>query len=225
MRTLDERGKACPLPVVEAKQAMEQEQAEEELCVIVDNEIAVQNLKKMAAHRGYGFSAEKKEERKYHVFLRRPEASAKNGGQEAEQENGTGSEPDSIVPAGTAPAKGPAPRDRRGGGIVAVISSGCMGTGDDRLGSMLMKSFLFALARQEPLPDTVLLYNGGAFLSCEGSESLEDLKLLEQAGTEILTCGTCLDFYGLKDRLAVGQVTNMYEIVEKQMQAGLVVRP
>ena len=88
-----------------------------------------------------------------------------------------------------------------------------------------MKSFVFALTQQEILPETVLLYNGGAFLSCRDSEVLEDLKKLERLGTEILTCGTCLDFYGLKEQLAVGSVTNMYEIVEKQCRAAVVLRP
>ena len=78
---------------------------------------------------------------------------------------------------------------------------------------------------QEELPATVLFYNGGAHLTCECSDSLEDLRTLEAQGVEILTCGTCLDFYGLKEQLAVGGVTNMYDIVEKQMKADLVLRP
>ena len=86
-----------------------------------------------------------------------------------------------------------------------MISSEAMGQGDDRLGKILMKSFLFALTQQDILPETVLLYNGGAFLSCEGSESLEDLKKLEELGVEILTCGTCLDFYGLKEKTGCGR--------------------
>ena len=110
-------------------------------------------------------------------------------------------------------------------GLTAVISSEAMGQGDDRLGKILMKSFLFALTQQDILPETVLLYNGGAFLSCEGSESLEDLKKLEELGVEILTCGTCLDFYGLKEKLAVGGISNMYEIVEKQCRAHTILRP
>ena len=71
----------------------------------------------------------------------------------------------------------------------------------------------------------MLLYNSGAFLSCEGSDSLEDLKLLESQGVEILTCGTCLNHYGLGEKLAVGAVTNMYEIVERMTGAKLLVRP
>ena len=100
-----------------------------------------------------------------------------------------------------------------------------MGSGDDALGAILMKSFLFALGQQDPLPSTVLFFNGGARLTTTGSASLDDLRALEAAGVEILTCGTCLDRYGLKDDLQVGGVTNMYAIVEKLTNAGTVVRP
>ena len=68
-------------------------------------------------------------------------------------------------------------------------------------------------------------YNGGAKITCEGSDSLEDLKNLESQGVEIVTCGTCLDYYGMKDKLAVGIVTNMYDIVESMNNAGKIVKP
>ena len=100
-----------------------------------------------------------------------------------------------------------------------------MGTGDDVLGKKLLKGFIFSLTQLPRLPKTILLYNGGAHLSCEGSDSLEDLKNLADAGVEILTCGTCLDFYGITDKLAVGEVTNMYVITEKLTGASVVVRP
>ena len=88
-----------------------------------------------------------------------------------------------------------------------------------------MKGFIFALTQQEHLPSAILFYNGGARLTCEDSASLEDLKNLASLGVEILTCGTCLNHYGLTDKLAVGDVTNMYVITEKQMQADLILRP
>jgi selenium metabolism protein YedF len=88
-----------------------------------------------------------------------------------------------------------------------------------------MKGFLYALSQQEELPGTILFYNGGASLTCQESPALEDLKSMEAQGVEILTCGTCLDFYGLKEKLAVGSVTNMYTIVEKLTQAEKVIRP
>ena len=100
-----------------------------------------------------------------------------------------------------------------------------MGEGDEELGHILMKGFIFALTQQDHLPSTILFYNGGARLTCEDSASLEDLKNLASLGVEILTCGTCLNHYGLTDKLAVGDVTNMYVITEKQMQADLILRP
>ena len=113
--------------------------------------------------------------------------------------------------------------DQRGNMVVAIASE-CMGHGDKELGAVLMKGFVYALAQQEELPRTILLYNGGAKLSVEGAVTVEDLKSMEARGVEILTCGTCLNFYGLQDKLAVGSVTNMYTIVEKLMQAEKVIK-
>ena len=108
---------------------------------------------------------------------------------------------------------------------VVVIASDRMGEGAEELGKTLLKAFVFSLTQQDKLPKTILLYNGGAYLTCEGSPMLEDLKALEAEGVEILTCGTCLNFYGLTEKLAVGGVTNMYVIAEKMLGAGNVVKP
>lgn len=114
--------------------------------------------------------------------------------------------------------------DARGDTVVAV-GSAVMGSGDDQLGAVLMKGFLYALSQMDRLPDTILFYNGGARLTTEGSQSLEDLRNLEAQGVKIRTCGTCLDFYRLKEKLQVGEVTNMYEIAETLAAAGKVIRP
>ena len=82
-----------------------------------------------------------------------------------------------------------------------------------------------ALTQLDELPATVLLYNGGVKLACAGSASLDDLKALAEAGVEIMSCGTCLNHYGLADQLGVGEVTNMYVIVEKQANARGIIRP
>ena len=81
------------------------------------------------------------------------------------------------------------------------------------------------MTQLDVLPKAMLFYNGGATLTAEGSDSLEDLKLLESQGVEIMTCGTCLDYYGLKEKLAVGTVTNMYSIVETMAGASKVIKP
>ena len=115
--------------------------------------------------------------------------------------------------------------DSRKKNIVVVISSDKMGEGNDELGRTLIKGFIYALNEQDELPSTILFYNGGARLTCEDSPSIEDLKSLEAQGVAILTCGTCLNFYGLTEKLQVGSVTNMYVIVEKMTKAGLIVKP
>ena len=198
---VDALGDACPLPVVKAKKAIAELKSAGQVEVLVDNEIAVQNLTKMAQQKGYQYSAEKLEERKYRVLFTIGETSA--------------------APVEEAPACVP---DARTDTVVA-IGSATMGTGNDELGKTLLKAFVFALTQQDQLPKTVLFYNGGASLTCEGSPMLDDLKELEAQGVEILTCGTCLNFYGLTEKLAVGGVTNMYAIVEKLTQAGNVVKP
>ena len=88
-----------------------------------------------------------------------------------------------------------------------------------------MKGFLFAVSQLPKLPKTILFYNGGAKLTVEGSDSLEDLKKMEAQGVEILTCGTCLNHYGLTDSLKVGEVTNMYVIAETMAGAAKIVKP
>ena len=87
-----------------------------------------------------------------------------------------------------------------------------------------MKGFIYALSQLDELPQTILFYNGGATITTEGSPSIEDLKTMEAQGVEILTCGTCLDYYGLKDKLLVGSVTNMYTIVEKLNNADKIIK-
>jgi selenium metabolism protein YedF len=100
-----------------------------------------------------------------------------------------------------------------------------MGDGDESLGKTLLKGFIFALSKTEILPKRILFYNRGAFVTIEGSESIDDLKSLEAQGVEIMTCGTCLNHYGITDKLAVGSVTNMYVIVESMTQAVKIIKP
>lgn len=198
-------GDACPLPVVKAKNAIKELGGAGVVEVKVDNEIAVQNLAKMAKQKGYGMKSHKISATEYDVTLEIGEGAAATGVADIP-------EVCPVVP--TAQKK-----------IVVAINSARMGHGHDELGTVLMKGFIFALTQQDVLPTTILFYNGGANLTIEGSASLEDLKNLEAQGVEIMTCGTCLNYYNVSDKLAVGEVTNMYAIVEKLTQADLVVMP
>ena len=206
-KIVDARGLACPLPVVNAKKAAEELHTGDVLTVLVDNEIAVQNLQKFAKQKGFSATGEKKAEKEFEVTINVvSDAAVQAMAEEAEEE---------IVCA----------VDSRKNGMVVVLSANVMGTGDEKLGTSLMKAFVFAVTKQDQLPETIVCYNTGAYLTCEGADTLEDLKALEAEGVNILTCGTCLDFYGIKDKLAVGTVTNMYEIVEVMEKAKHIVRP
>ncbi len=99
--------------------------------------------------------------------------------------------------------------------LVIVVSSDKLGAGSDELGAALMKSYMFALSENDFLPSDMLFLNGGVKLTVEGSDCLTSLNALSEKGVNILSCGTCLDFYNLKDKVAIGEITNMYTIVEK----------
>ena len=109
--------------------------------------------------------------------------------------------------------------------IVISIGSDKMGEGEDELGKILIKGFIYALTEAETLPKTVLLYNKGVLLASTFEDTVKDLKVLEERGVEILSCGTCANFYHVQEQIKVGTLTNMYTILERQMKAAKVIKP
>lgn len=208
--TVDAMGLSCPLPVVNAKKASENLKEGEKMLVLVDNEIAVQNLEKFAKQRGFESNSEKVGEGQFKVYM--------TVGKSLETIGEVAIDSSKEEEAVCSP-------DGRKKGMVIALTANVMGGGDEKLGTSLMKAFVFAVTKQDFLPETIVCYNTGAYLTCEGADTLEDMKTLEAAGVNILTCGTCLDFYNIKDKLAVGTVTNMYEIVEVLENAKSIVRP
>ncbi|NLJ74303.1 MAG: sulfurtransferase-like selenium metabolism protein YedF [Firmicutes bacterium] len=198
-KTIDARGLGCPLPVIETKKALNTMTAGV-IEVIVDNPIAVQNLEKMAVQKNLVFASQSLDSNKYVVQIKLGDSSK-----------------DVSVPQ--------VHQDKAIKNTVVVLSSNRMGQGDDQLGEVLMNGYVYALTELDDLPSTILLYNSGVWLSTEGSEVLEDLRLLESKGVEVLSCGTCLDYYKLTDKLGVGSVTNMYTIAEIMMEAEQILKP
>ncbi|MDR1766711.1 MAG: sulfurtransferase-like selenium metabolism protein YedF [Lachnospiraceae bacterium] len=218
-QTIDARGIACPGPVIEAKKAFQTLQGGE-LTVLVDNDMAVQNLTKLGEYSHYPVTVEKEHEKSFKVTFA---VSSGVGEALSEDTNKTGmGEVLAVAPEKTVAGEALAGTAKE---TVVVLSSDRMGTGEDELGRILMKGFVYALTQQEKAPDRVLLYNTGAYLSTEGSDSLEDLRLLEKNGAEVLTCGTCLNFYKIAEKLGVGGVTNLYAIAEFLTGADLIIRP
>ena len=201
---IDARGDACPIPVVKTLKALGALEGAGTVETIVDNGIAVENLTRMGENKGCAVTTDQTADKEWHVSV-----VADKAVEVAEDE------PDSLacdVEAGP----------RR---VVVQVAADSMGIGDEELGKKLLKGFIYSLTQLDHLPTTMLFYNSGARVTCEGSASLDDLRNLADAGVEILTCGTCLEHYGIADKLAVGEVTNMYLIAQKLTGASVVVRP
>ena len=204
METLDMRGKPCPIPVVNAKNALAG-QGTKGVAVIVDNFVAVQNLEKMAKGSGWGFSY---------------------------VEDGTGGETRYTVTIVKDPNQVPVDAARETSvadakvgarGPVVLVGSDSMGRGSEELGRLLIKGFIFSLTQLNPLPEAVIFLNGGAHLTTEGAATVNDLKALAERGVEVYTCGTCANYYKLTDALAVGSITDMMNITAKLAKASAVI--
>lgn len=195
-QTLDCLGKNCPIPVVEAKKALAKMTEGEWLEVRVDGNTQVQNLERLAKNLGSEVSSQPEDDH-FLVTIQKAANASKEMGQSAAAQGKT----------------------------LVIFSAEHMGEGDEELGKILMKSCVFSITQLDPLPDRLIFYNGGVKLTTAGSPVLEDLQNLETAGVEIFSCGTCLKHLGLEKDLKVGMVSNMYEILEMQMQAGRIIRP
>ena len=196
MSVVDCRGLACPQPVMTTKKALDQLK-EGELLVIVDNAVSCNNVERFAQSQGCSVEVE---QRGKDFSLRIQKG---RGGQETE------------LPQEKEKVKK----------VVIYINSHLMGGGDEALGSFLMKAFLKTLLDLEAKPNCLILINSGVQLASEGSKVLDSLIGLSEKGVEILSCGSCLDFYGLKGKLKVGVVSNMFEIIQVMMEADRLIRP
>lgn len=193
--TVDARGLACPQPVMQTRRAMQQA---DHIVTLVDNEGAATNVVHMAESAGWQ-------------------------AQMAPQGN------DYVVELsrhGAAPQAEPVALGKAevlAGPLVLAVSGEKMGRGDPELGKILIRSFFHTLTEVQPRPDRILLFNTGVKLACQDSPVLDDLRSLEAVGVEILSCGTCLGHFELKEKLAVGRISNMYEIAEAMLSAGKIV--
>lgn len=161
----------------------------EEVTIVVDNPVSRDNVRRMAESQGCEVRVQQRQDGIY-LHLKKV----------------TSCEAISSAPSAPGPT-------------VVVISSDQMGRGEEELGRVLMRAFLHTLAEISGRPQKLVFFNTGVRLTAEGSEVLQDLKALEEGGVEILVCGTCLNYFGLKDKVAVGQVSNMYSIAETLLGA------
>ncbi|KXB43630.1 hypothetical protein HMPREF3188_01412 [Tissierellia bacterium KA00581] len=197
MKKINALGLCCPQPLILTKKEIENS-TEKEFLVMVDNETAVQNLEKFAKSSNLLFNFEKKSDKEFDVFITKTKDYSLSN-----------------------------PKDFcdviDNSNVVLSISKNFMGDGSEELGKILIKGFIYTVSEYENLPKTIIFFNSGVKLTTEGSECIDDLKKLQAKGVKIVSCGTCLDYYGLKEKLLVGEVTNMYTIYETLYKSSKVI--
>jgi len=196
MKTIDCRGLSCPQPVIETKKTLEG-MREGIIEVIVDNTAAKENVSRFA--RSQGCQVESAEKGGiFHLKITKGDVRT-----------------DAGISEGSDLKKQ----------VVLLITSDQIGMGSEELGRTLMKAFLYTLTESSPKPETLIFMNSGVKLAIEGSPVLESLDKLEREGVNLLVCGTCLNYFEVKDKLKAGKVSNMYEIAETMLKAGQVIAP
>ncbi|KXZ40746.1 selenium metabolism protein YedF [Alkalithermobacter thermoalcaliphilus JW-YL-7 = DSM 7308] len=185
MKYLDARNLECPKPVINTKKELESI-TEGTLVVIVDNEIAKENVLKLAKSMNCLAVSSEKEDGIYIQITKG------NLQEDIKDENVNLDITDKVI----------------------MISSEFMGKGSDELGKILIKGFLYTISESGKYPKSMLFINSGVKLTTENEETVESLKKLESQGVDIQSCGTCLDYFNLKDKLKVGKISNMYDIVD-----------
>ncbi|MGL4742583.1 MAG: sulfurtransferase-like selenium metabolism protein YedF [Sarcina sp.] len=192
MKIIDCSGLECPIPVINTKKYFES--IKEGIAeVIVDNEVAKNNLEKLAKNNDMKFNT-KEEQGKFILTIEKVKCAKSNSIEESKNK------------------------------FSILVSSEFLGSGDEELGKTLMKSYLYALSEANEVPKKIMFINSAVKLVAKGSSVLESLENLKLRGVELSSCGICLDFYGLKEVVAVGEITNMYAIVEEMNSIGNLIK-
>jgi selenium metabolism protein YedF len=203
--TVDARGLSCPQPVLETKKAFEESNALT-LRILVDNVTSKENVKRFASNQGCDVTIQELGPDQYELTVKRPQGEVPVV------------EMQELLPC-------PVPQSSVDGKNVVYIGTDCMGLGDPDLGHKLMRGFLRTLIDVKPRPWRIIFINSGVKLTTLDEEAVDAVSMLEEKGTEILCCGTCLQHFGLVDKLRVGRVTNMFEVVESFNAADKVISP
>jgi selenium metabolism protein YedF len=202
MKTVDAKGQLCPTPLIMTKKALGAMALSETLEVIIDNETSVKNVTRFLEDNSFAVKAEIKDGI-HHLFV-----------------NKTGEMPESAPVDDYCEVPG-----SNQGNYVFAIQRNRLGDGDEELGKILIKALINTIVELDQLPKSILFLNSGIILALNDSPVLTALQNLEQQGTEILVCGTCLDFYHKKEQLGVGKISNMYDILDRKSKASKVIYP
>lgn len=197
-KSIDGRDLPCPQPVIKVKQAFD-EGGFRELEVIVDNQAAVENISRFAENSGHSIISVSEENQISTIIIENLNAVDSTS-------------PDTQRSEKIMPNKSDVTN--------IFINSSTIGSGEQKLGDKLMEAFIYSLTEMDKKPQCILFMNSGVKVTVKGSSSIENLRDLETSGVKLLVCGACLDYYGIKDSLEVGKVSNMFEITSVLTESG-----
>lgn len=212
MKNLDCRGLSCPGPVIQVKKTLEEVAGGESFSIDLDSQASRDNVLRFAQSRGAGVEVGEGVDGAVRLIITAP-LPTDGKGKAGRRVKGEGREGLKIRDPAVGTGKLP----------VILITGDVIGDGDEKLGRILMEGFISTLPEQKCIPDRILFMNTGVYLTVQGSPVLATLSRLTDMGCEILVCGTCLDFFSLKDRLAAGTVSNMYDIQNALLEADSVI--
>jgi len=195
--TVNAAGLPCPEPVIRTRKALQQHDAVD---VIVDNETALENVKRLAEKEGCIIDITSQSDGTWILSLTKKGVAKEVKGK---AENTPSAQGQTVV----------------------VISEDRMGRGNDELGYVLIRGFIHTLLELDRLPDTLIFYNTGVKLAADDSEVIEDLKKMESLGIELLICGTCINYFKITEKISTGIVSNMFDIASKMTGADKLVMP
>jgi len=204
MKVVDTKGQLCPAPLIAAKRALKESAEGESFTLITDNKTAFENLTRFL------------KDNKAEVVC-----NESNGVWNFTIRKTTGeiakTEPEDYCQV-------PVSHFEKGDYVV-VLSSDKMGEGDEKLGHLLMSTYIKALKDTDMLPDKILFYNNGVKLVTNTSVDIDNLRDLEKMGVELMICGTCVNFYSLESEIGAGTISNMFVMAEIMASTGKVIKP
>ena len=204
MKTIDCTGMQCPLPLIEAKRAISTSSQNDEIEILVDNETSLKNLLRFLRDNGYSPTFQSSSGKHRITFFVTKSMTKGNVEEYCETYIDTPS---------------------KHGNYIVVLKSNLMGNGNNDLGELLMKGFITTLSSLDKLPLEIICYNSGVLLAQKETSTALSLKKLADLGVKVVLCGTCVDFYGIKDYLLLGELSNMYYIAERISSGLHVVEP
>jgi selenium metabolism protein YedF len=204
MKVVDTKGQLCPEPLIAAKRALKESSEGESFMLITDNKTAYENLKRFLNDNKAITTCD--ESQGVWTFT-----VTKTTGDVVR------AEPEEYCDTSITHFEK--------GNYIVVISSDKMGEGDEKLGHILMSTFIKALKDTDKLPEKILLYNSGVKLATKSSPVIDNLRDLEKMGIELLLCGTCVSFYSLESEVGVGSISNMFVMTEIMSSTGKVIKP